>query len=110
MARLTRGEGSRRYDHQYQLRMSKRLFDRIKAVAQAKEQSVNSEIVSALATAFPPPLVPESVNEALFDAASAVLSDWSKTLEAFGQDPSSNPRVASLSAALAAAEQRGRAA
>lgn len=90
----------RRYDHAYQLRMPKVLFNRIKASAASKEHAVNSEIVAALAAAYPAPVEPESINEALLDASQAILADWSRTLEAIGQDPESNPRVVDLSAAI----------
>ncbi|WP_418459894.1 Arc family DNA-binding protein [Brucella intermedia] len=104
MARLPRGEGNRRYDHQFQLRMPKRLFDRVKAAATATEQAVNSKIVSVLAKEFPEPTEPETVNEALLSAAREILSDWSHSLEALGHDPKSNKRLTALSDAIANAE------
>jgi len=106
MARLPRGEGRRRYDHQYQLRMPLDLFRRIKRAAQEKEQSVNGEIVAVLSQAYPAANDPESVNEAMLDAAQAVLDDWTRTLGALGQKPEDNPRVAALVDAVAKAKRQ----
>lgn len=82
------------------LRLPDGLRRRIKTIAAANNRSMNAEVVLALAAAYPEPTAPESVNQALLDAASAVLADWSATISALGQNPSDNQRISTLSSAI----------
>lgn len=99
-----RGDFPSSKQDQFALRLPDGLRDRIKSHAKANSRSMNTEVILALEAAFPAPAVPESVNEAMFAAASAVLDDWGQMLAAIGQDPATNPKIEALANALKAAE------
>lgn len=88
----------------YSVRMPGDLRHRIKKAAAENGQSMNSAIVFVLDRAFPKPIEPESLNEALKDAAQEVLTDWSAVVKATGQDPEQNAALARLKALLEKAE------
>lgn len=88
------------------VRFTPGLIDRIRTHAKANGRSLQSEIVTALEAAYPAPIEPESVNEAMLDAAQAVLDDWTRMLGALGQKPEDNPRVAALADAVAKAKRQ----
>lgn len=85
-----------RMDPQVNLRLPDALLRRVKSHADANRRSVNAEIVHTLAEAYPAPVEPESVNEALKDAALEVLDGWEAVLRATGQDPSENEALERL--------------
>lgn len=89
-----------RNDEQFSVRMPQGLRGRIAASADANNRSMNAEIVSVLIAAYPRPIEPESINQAMLDAASAVLADWSATISALGQNPAENQRISTLSSAI----------
>lgn len=92
---------------QFMLRLPEGLRDRVRSHAVSQARSVNSEIVIALEEKYPAPLHPETVNEALVSASSALLDDWSKMLHALGQSATENPRYTALADAIAAAAKKG---
>lgn len=92
-----------RGDAKYILRMPSPLRARIKYAADRAGQSMNTAILLALAEAFPEPVVPESINDALLQASLDVADQWEKLLTALGQDPSDNPALSHLRQRIGAA-------
>ena len=91
---------AQRSDDKFMLRLPGDLRDRIKSIAHSRGHSMNTAIVIALEEAFPAPIVPESVNEALFDAATEIARQWAMLLSAMGQDPSENSSLKVINARL----------
>lgn len=67
---------------------------------------MNTAIVIALEEAFPAPMLPESVNEALFQAANEVAAQWAGILTAMGQNPSENAALQALHDRIATAANK----
>jgi len=62
----------RRYDKQFMLRVTPDLHRRINSHAIANSRSMNSEIVLTLEAAYPAPVEPEGVNEAMLEALRSI--------------------------------------
>lgn len=76
------------------------LHGRIKSHAAANNRSMNKEIITTLAEAYPAPVEPESPNEALRKAAEEVMGGWSDALRAMGADPETNEALNRLRAKI----------
>lgn len=102
----------KRGDHMLGVRMPGDLRERIRKAAERSGQSMNTAVVIALEEAFPAPLVEESINGALLQAAENVVRQWSDLLGSIGQEPESNKTLMDLKeqlhrASLAGAEAKG---
>lgn len=91
-------------DPQFKLRIERELRDRIAVFAHTNNRSMNAEIIATLEKEYPAPIEPETPNEAVISAATAVLNDWEEMLRAIGQDPYANVKFAGLLRALVKAK------
>ena len=81
---------NRRDNDQLLLRLPDGLRDRIKETADRNGRSLTSEIVFTLTETYPAPIEPESINEALLEAAQEVAEKWASVLATLGQSPDDN--------------------